>query len=204
MAATSGCNFRNCSVFRNGALQIARLLLLHGVLHQLLGDHLGLRVREAEARIKAKRREGFRIPGTVLCNQNSIAVRRKPSNLIPLLFCTPVELEVELRSELNNARPLLLGGDTEVRVRLRDHLGDRILRELQGQVAAARERIQRMVKEVVSLRAELQLHTFRHLEVLEHRQIRIEERRSVGRGKQGRAIADQALSARSKQLPLTN
>ena len=65
---------------------------------------------------------------------------------------------------------------------------NRILRELQGQVAAAGERIQRMVKEVVGLGPELQLHTFPDLEVLEYRQIRIEERRSVGRRKHVRPI----------------
>src|SRR6266702_4293002 len=89
---------------------------------------------------------------------------RSPRAYFRCSLCTPVELEEELRSELNNARPLLLGGVTEVRIRLRDHLSDRILRELQGQVAATRERIQRMVEEVVSLSTELQLHTFRHLE----------------------------------------
>ena len=65
-----------------------------------------------------------------------------------------LELEVELRSKLNHAWSLLLGGDAKVRIRLGDDLRDRILRELQGQVAATRERIQRMVEEVVCLRTE--------------------------------------------------
>jgi hypothetical protein len=38
-----GMQFQKLSIFRNRALKIARLLFLHGVLHQLLGVMLCLR-----------------------------------------------------------------------------------------------------------------------------------------------------------------
>jgi hypothetical protein len=38
-----GVQLQELPVFRNGALQIARLLLLHGILHQLLRGDLSLR-----------------------------------------------------------------------------------------------------------------------------------------------------------------
>ena len=101
----------------------------------------------------------------------------------------PSKLEVKLRSELHNTGALLLGRVTEVAIRLRDCLRNRILREHQVQVAAAAgERIQRVIEEVVRLCPELQLHPFPDGEVLEHRKVRIEECRSVRRRKQGWAV----------------
>lgn len=89
------------------------------------------------------------------------------------LFCCDCFfwLEVELRSELDDTAALLLGRRTEVRIRLGDDFADRILLELQGQVAATRERIQWVIEEVVRLCTDLNLHSFGQLEILEDTQI---------------------------------
>lgn len=104
-------------------------------------------------------------------------------NVIPAIFTcfeTTFPLEIELRLKLHDASSLFFCRDAEVRVGLRDLLGHRILRKLQGQIAAVRERPQRMVEEVIGLRTELQTSTFRHLEVLEYAKVGVEEPRAVG------------------------
>ena len=50
-----GVQLQELLVFRDGACKIARLLLLHGILHQLLRGYLSLRdADEARARVNAK------------------------------------------------------------------------------------------------------------------------------------------------------
>ena len=42
MAVASGCNFKNSPILGDSTGKVARLLLLHGILHQFLGAGLHL------------------------------------------------------------------------------------------------------------------------------------------------------------------
>src|SRR6201986_1520256 len=152
MAATSGCILRNSLYSGTAPCRSPDCCFCMASCTSCCGDNCPCaRPRKLGARAKTKRREGFRIPATCSVTRTSISVRQKPSGLFPLFFMYPVELEEELRSELDNTRALFLRRLTKVRVGLGDLLTERILRELQGQVAARRERPQRMIEEVVSL-----------------------------------------------------
>jgi hypothetical protein len=53
-------HLKKFSVFRNGACQIARLLLLHGILHQLLRGQLALRdAKEAWGKDEHEKKRGL-------------------------------------------------------------------------------------------------------------------------------------------------
>src|ERR1700677_4667252 len=184
MAVASGCSFRNCrypvtAPSKSPACcfcmaSCTSCCCCWGVICACAG------AERTEARTRAKRSEGFCIPATVLCYQNKYNGTSEALRFYSAIVYAPVESEVKLRAELYNALSLLLVGGTEGAIRLGNDLRDRILLELQCQIAAGGKRIQRMVEEVVSLRTDLQLHAFPDAEVLEDREIRVEVRRTVG------------------------
>ena len=90
-----------------------------------------------------------------------------------------LSLEEELHNKFDNAIAILFGRITEVGIDLSDLLRDRILLELQGQVASAGEGIQRMIQPVIGINPELKFLRFRNVEVLKYCHIPIEVRWSV-------------------------
>src|SRR5450755_4532956 len=106
----------------------------------------------------------------------------------PAPFLCRSVLEIELRNEFEQPLASLVLRGAELSVSLRKSAGRRVLSEAQLQRIALSHRPQRMVQEVACLNAELQLHRFLDLEVLEKPQIRIEERGPVNGRKNRRAV----------------
>ena len=103
------------------------------------------------------------------------------SNLLGL------SLEVELHGKFDNAIALFFGRYAEVGIGLSELLRDRVLNEVQVQVAAV-ERVQRMVQPVIHFNPELKFLRFRDVEVFEQSHVPVEEGWSVGHRKQRWAI----------------
>src|SRR6185503_7876301 len=93
-------------------------------------------------------------------------------------------------------------GLAEVRVGLGNRIAlERILNEVQAQVACIRERPQWMVQEVVSIHPELQSVRLRELEVLEQGHIPVEVRRTVRYWNEGWAVLPNRGRS-SKAIPI--
>src|SRR3984893_11008663 len=111
----------------------------------------------------------------------------KPSHLSGAIY----GLKEELHGQLDYSSAVFDRRLAEVCIGLCNRSSRRILFELESQVAAVGERIQRMVQEVIGLNPELHLFRLRNGEVLEQRQVGVEIPRSVGhREKSGPVLAN--------------